>query len=101
MIFLFIIFFFNGRVRAGRVWEAQGSAEAGAAGEGSAGSPPPAAPGQRRGKFQFSTDLVQTNKVYTPPKKLFKENMVRKSKSLLNWGAASHLPGKALCFLGF
>lgn len=39
---------------------------------------------------------------FTPQKKtLFKQNPLRKSKSLLNWGAASHLSGKALCFLGF
>ena len=38
---------------------------------------------------------------FNPPKKLLKQNAIRKNKSLLNWGAASHLPGEALCFLGF
>jgi len=63
VIFSFIYFFFSRRIRAGRVWGAQGSAEAGADREGSAGSPLPAAPRKLCGKFHFFPDLVQTNKV--------------------------------------
>lgn len=51
----------------------------------------------------FISTLIcfKPTKFTSPPKILFKQNMLKKAKSLLNWGTASHLPGKALCFLSF
>lgn len=73
------------------------------------GLPGTAQPGPRRRLLpgssaeSFISPLIwfKPTKFTPPKKKLFKQNMLGKSKSLLNWGAASRLPGKALCFLGF
>lgn len=59
--------------------------EAKAAGDGLAGSPPLAAPRQQHGKFNFSTDLIQTNKVY-PPKKPYSNNICLEKESLAELG---------------
>lgn len=58
-------------------------------------------PGSSVESFISSLIWFKPTKFTSPSEKLFKQNTIGKRKSLSNWGAASHLPGKALCFLGF
>lgn len=102
VIFSFIYFFF---LMGGYVQGGFGKREAAQR----LGLPGMAQPGPCRRLFpgssveSFISSLIwfKPTKFTSPSEKLFKQNTIGKSKSLSNWGAASHLPGKALCFLGF